>query len=75
MTDTELLDALKDLIKPINNRLDNLELKIKSINNKLDDLELKMDAYHLSDRKEHRQTQKDIQQLNDKIETLINALD
>lgn len=67
MTDTEVLQALKDVMKPMNKKMENLELK-------LDNLELKLEALRLDNKMEHRAIRKDIDYLNDEMETVITVL-
>ena len=67
MTDTEVLQALKDVMKPMNKKMENLELK-------LDNLELKLEALRLDNKMEHRAIRKDIDYLNDEMETVIRVL-
>ncbi|MCI8661536.1 MAG: hypothetical protein HFG54_15055 [Lachnospiraceae bacterium] len=60
MTDNEMLDAMRDLLKPINN--------------KLEDLDLKMESMRLENKMEHRKLRKDIEYLNDEVETIVEVL-
>lgn len=60
MTDNEMLEAMKDLLKPMNN--------------KLEDIELKLESMRLENKMEHRAIRKDIDYLNDETETIIAAL-
>lgn len=74
MTDTEVLQALKDVMKPMNKKMENLELKLDSLELKLDNLELKLEALRLDNKMEHRAIRKDIDYLNDEMETVITVL-
>ncbi|RKI98748.1 hypothetical protein D7X87_26350 [bacterium D16-54] len=60
MTDNEMLDAIKTLLKPINNKLEDLDLKLESL--------------RLENKIEHRAIRGDIEHLNDEMETVIEAL-
>ncbi len=60
MTDNEILQALKDVMKPINN--------------KLEDIELKLESMRLENKMEHRAIRRDIDYLNDEMETVIAVL-
>lgn len=60
MTDTEVLQALKDVMKPMNKKMENLELKLE--------------ALRLDNKMEHRAIRKDIDYLNDEMETVITVL-
>ena len=60
MTDDEILQALKDVMKPINN--------------KLEDIELKLESMRLENKMEHRAIRRDIDYLNDEMETVIAVL-
>ena len=60
MTDNEILQALKDVMKPINN--------------KLEDIELKLESMRLENKMEHRAIRRDIDYLNDEMETVISVL-
>ena len=60
MTDNEILQALKDVMKPINNRLEDIELKLESM--------------RLENKMEHRAIRRDIDYLNDEMETVIAVL-
>lgn len=75
MIDTEMLTALQELINPINSKLEELDYKVDKLGKRMEDLEIKTDSYHLDSRRDHRQTQKDIQYLNDEVDTLINILE
>ncbi len=67
MTDNEMLDAMRDLLKPINNKLEELSLKI-------DGTDLKIESLRLENKTEHRAMRKDIEKLNDEMETIIEVL-
>lgn len=60
MTDSEVLQALKDVMKPINSKLEDIELTLESI--------------RLENKMEHRAIRKDIDYLNDEMETVIAVL-
>lgn len=60
MTDTEVLQALKDVMKPMNKKMENLELKLE--------------ALRLDNKMEHQAIRKDIDYLNDEMETVITIL-
>ncbi len=55
MTDNEVLQALKDVLKPINNKLDDIELKLESL--------------RLENKMEHRTIRQDIQPPASLLET------
>ncbi len=54
MTDSEVLQALKDVMKPISS--------------KLEDIELTLESMRLENKMEHRAIRKDIDYLNDEME-------
>lgn len=60
MTDNEILQALRDVLKPINNKLEDIELKLESL--------------RLENKMEHRAIRRDIDYLNDEMETVITVL-
>jgi hypothetical protein len=60
MTENEILDAMKTLLKPINNKLEDLDLKLESL--------------RLENKIEHRTIRGDIERLNDEMETVVEAL-
>lgn len=60
MTDSEVLQALKDVMKPISS--------------KLEDIELKLESMRLENKMEHRTIRKDIDYLNNEMETVIAVL-
>lgn len=68
MTDKEMIDALQTLLKPINNRLETMELKLENV-------EVKLDTLRLDTRTANRSLKKDIQGLNDEVDTLIAVLE
>lgn len=61
MTDNEMLEAMKTLLKPVTT--------------KLDDIELKLESMRLENKIEHRAIRKDIEYLNDEMETVITVLE
>ena len=61
MTDKEILDAMKVMLQPIKNHLDDMDLKI--------------DSLHLNQKTSERAVRKDIQYLNDEVATLIAVLE
>ena len=61
MTDKEILDAMKVMLQPIKNQLDDMDLKI--------------DSLHLKQKTSERAVRKDIQYLNDEVDTLIAVLE
>ncbi len=67
MTDNEIIEALKTLLKPMENHMKEIDLK-------LDKLDLKIESLHLENKTEHRLIRKDIEHLNDEMETVIAAL-
>ncbi len=60
MTETEMIDALKTLLTPISN--------------KLEDIELKLEQLQIENKIEHRQIRKDIARLDDEMETIVTVL-
>ena len=67
MNNDELIETLKTLLKPINNKLEELSLKI-------DNTDLKIDSLRLENKTEHRAIRKDIEHLNDEMETVVEVL-
>lgn len=61
------LKAIKDLLKPIYDRLDVIELKQDRTSKKLDDLQLDVKIAE-------RDIRRDIRSLNDQMETVIEVL-
>lgn len=61
MTDNEMLEAMKTLLKPVTT--------------KLDDIELKLESMRLENKIEHRAIRKDIEYLNDEMETVVTVLE
>lgn len=61
MTDNEIINALQTLLKPIHNKLESLEIKI--------------DTLSLEQKKSERAIRKDIDYLNDEVDTLIAVLE
>lgn len=59
--DIETIEAIKTLLTPINKKLDNLDLKI--------------DTLQLNQKTSERAIRKDVQYLNDEVETLIAVLE
>jgi len=60
MTENEMIDALKTLLTPINN--------------KLEDIELKLEQLQIENKIEHRQIRKDIARLDNEMETIVTVL-
>ncbi len=60
MTENEMIDALKTLLTPISN--------------KLEDIELKLEQLQIENKIEHRQIRKDIARLDDEMETIVTVL-
>ena len=61
MIDKEMLDAMQLLLNPIKNQLESLDLKI--------------DTLQLNQKTTARSIRKDIQYLNDEVDTLIAVLE
>lgn len=59
--DIETIEAIKALIAPINKKLDNLDLKV--------------DTIMLNQKTSERAIRKDVQYLNDEVDTLIAVLE
>ena len=63
----EDLNAIQELLKPINDRLDIIELKQDRTSKKLDDLQLDVKIAE-------RDIRRDIHKLNDEMETVVEIL-
>lgn len=59
--DNETLQAMRDLLKPINNKLEELDIKI--------------DTLRLDMKSSERAIRKDIHYLNDSVETLVEVME
>lgn len=75
MTDNEMLDALKTLFTPINNKLEEMNLKMEELELRTDTarLETKVQLHNLE--KQMQEIKKDIRILNDKTDTIITVLE
>lgn len=61
MTDLEILDAMQKILVPIKNQLENIDLKL--------------DTLQLEQKTTSRAIRKDIQFLNDEVDTLIAVME
>lgn len=61
MAETEILDAMQQILNPIKNQLESLDLKI--------------DMIQLNQRTNVKAIRKDIQYLNDEVDTLIAVME
>lgn len=61
MTDNEILAAMKEMLQPIRN--------------KLDDIDIKIDTMQLTQKTSERAIRKDIHFLNDEVDTLIAVME
>ncbi len=68
MSDQEMLNALKALLKPIQNKLDILDIK-------LSEQQIQIDSLRLDMKTSERAIRKDIHQLNDGIDTLVEVME
>ena len=68
MSDQEMLNALKALLKPIQNKLDSLDIK-------LSEQQIQIDSLRLDMKTSARAIRKDIHQLNDGIDTLVEVME
>ncbi|MCI8605588.1 MAG: hypothetical protein HFG72_01760 [Hungatella sp.] len=68
MSDQEMLNALKALLKPIQNKLDSLDIK-------LSEQQIQIDSLRLDMKTSERAIRKDIHQLNDGIDTLVEVME
>lgn len=68
MTDQEMLDAIKTLLYPINNKLDNIDLQLKAIDAKITTLDLRVTNLEHQVKKGFRKNDQD-------IETLVKVLE
>ena len=68
MSDQEMLNALKALLKPIQNKLDSLDIK-------LSEQQIQIDSVRLDMKTSERAIRKDIHQLNDGIDTLVEVME
>ena len=68
MSDQEMLNALKALLKPIQNKLDSLDIK-------LSEQQIQIDSLRLDMKTSERAMRKDIHQLNDGIDTLVEVME
>ena len=63
-----MLNALKALLKPIQNKLDSLDIK-------LSEQQIQIDSLRLDMKTSERAIRKDIHQLNDGIDTLVEVME
>ena len=68
MSDQEMLNALKALLKPLQNKLDSLDIK-------LSEQQIQIDSLRLDMKTSERAIRKDIHQLNDGIDTLVEVME
>lgn len=68
MTDQEMLEAMKVLLKPIHNKLDSMEIKMSEMQVQIDTLRLDMKT-------SERSIRKDIHALHDGMDTLVEVLE
>ena len=68
MSDQEMLNALKALLKPIQNKLDSLDIKWS-------EQQIQIDSLRLDMKTSERAIRKDIHQLNDGIDTLVEVME
>ena len=68
MSDQEMLNALKALLKPIQNKLDSLDIK-------LSEQQIQIDSLRLDMKTSEHEKRKDIHQLNDGIDTLVEVME
>ena len=68
MSDQEMLNALKALLQPIQNKLDSLDIK-------LSEQQIQIDSLRLDMKTSERAIRKDIHQLNDGIDTLVEVME
>lgn len=68
MTDQEMIDAMKTLLYPINNKLENIDLQIKALDAKIANMDLRLTNVEHKVKKGFRKTEQD-------TETIINILE
>lgn len=68
MTELEMIDALNTVLAPMKKQMESMEIK-------LDTLDLKVDTLQLNQKTTARAIRKDIQYLNDEVDTLIAVLE
>lgn len=60
MTDQEMLDNMKLLLNPINNKLEKIDIRIGNLENRMGNLENRMDNLAYENRQEHKDIRQDI---------------
>lgn len=71
MTDNELLETMKTLLKDQENRYyENMKQMLKPIKDDLEMLEIKVDTLALNQKATERTIRKDINMINDTLETI-----
>lgn len=68
MEDKDILSSMKTMLQPIQNQLEDMDLK-------LDTMDLKIETLQLNQKTSERAIKKDINYLNDEVDTLIAVLE
>ncbi|RKJ00710.1 hypothetical protein D7X87_22225 [bacterium D16-54] len=68
MTDNEMLDAMRDLLMPINLKLEKMDNRINILENRIANIELEMSSIKLEMNRGFRKN-------NDEIQTLVAVLE
>ena len=75
MTDQEILEAMKVILKPIHNKLDSMEIKLGSMEIKMSEMQVQIDTLRLDMKTSERSIRKDIHALYDGMDTLVEVLE
>jgi len=68
MTDKEMLEAMKTLLAPITNKLEDIDLQIS-------ELKIQMDTLRLDMKTSERSIRKEIHHINDGMDTLVEVME
>lgn len=75
MTDQELINAIKVINKPIQDKLEDLDLKFDNINLKISELQVQIDTLRLETKTAEKEIRRDIRRIHDGMDTLVEVLE
>ncbi len=75
MTDQELINAIKVLNKPLQDKLEDIDLKCDNINLRISELQVQIDTLRLETKTTEKELRRDIRRIHDGMDTLIEVLE
>lgn len=75
MTDQELINAIKAINKPIQDKLEDMDLKFDNMNLRISELQVQIDTLRLETKTAEKEIRRDIRRLQDGMDTLVEVLE